>query len=218
MKRTFSLTMLLLTRVCLFAQASVSGVVTGHTGNPIQELEVALMMDNGNHVPVDDAPIVALTKTDSFGHYLLEGIPSGRYVVAFNQNHKDSMHQSSSMWGLVLSDNDCLLDVSLNMYECVEYCLIPFSPAEWKRISGKIMGLPVFRKAMIVFEVMETGEKQVVYTYGDGNFAKSFPPEAGRVKVHVFMHEGKKQWREVKSCIRRPQKRCQSPIHISVSK
>ena len=219
MKNSFFLTLFLsLAIVSLFAQASVSGVVTDPIGKPIQGLEVGLLVDNGNHGSMDDAPMVALTKTDSIGQYLFEGIAAGNYAVSFNCNHKDSVHQRFFVVDISLSDNDFLLDVSINMFECVEYCyMIPSPPAEWTRIDGEITGLPIWRKAMIVFEVMGTGKKQVVYTDKNGNFFWAFPPETGRVKVHVLAHEGKNQWREVKSCIRRPQKRCQHSILISVT-
>lgn len=218
MKKSFFLTLFLsLTTVSLFAQASVSGVVTDPIGKPIQGLEVGLLVDNGNHSSMDDAPMVALTKTDSIGQYFFEGIAAGKYAVSFNCNHKDSVHQRLSVVDIALSDNDFLLDVSINMYESVGYSyMVPSPPAEWTRIDGEITGLPIFRKAMIVFEVMGTGKKQVVYTNKDGIFFWAFPPETGRVKVHVFAHEGKSLWRKVKSCIRRPQKRCQHPILISV--
>lgn len=218
MKKTFFLTLFLsLATVSLFAQASVSGVVTDPIGKPILGLEVGLLVDNGNHSSMDDAPMVALTKTDSIGQYFFEGIAAGKYAVSFNCNHKDSVHQRLSVVDIALSDNDFLLDVSINMYESVGYSyMVPSPPAEWTRIDGEITGLPIFRKAMIVFELMGTGKKQVVYTNKDGIFFWAFPPETGRVKVHVFAHEGKSQWREVKSCIRRPQKRCQHPVLISV--
>ena len=218
MKKSFFLTLfLLLTTVCLFAQASVSGVVTDPIGKPIQGMEVGLLVDNGNRVSVDDGTLVALTMTDSIGQYLFEGISSGKYAVSFNWNHKDSVHQRLSVVDIALSNNDFLLDASVNMYESVGYSyMVPSPPAEWRRIDGEITGLPIHKKAMIVFEVMETGKKQVVYTDEDGIFFWAFPPETGRVKVHVFAHDGKNQWRDVKSCIRRPQKRCQHSILISV--
>lgn len=218
MKKTFFLTLFLsLATVSLFAQASVSGVVTDPIGKPILGLEVGLLVDNGNHSSMDDAPMVALTKTDSIGQYFFEGIAAGKYAVSFNCNHKDSVHQRLSVVDIALSDNDFLLDVSINMYESVGYSyMVPSPPAEWTRIDGEITGLPIFRKAMIVFKVMGTGKKQVVYTHEDGNFFWAFPPETGRVKVHVLAHEGKNQWREVKSYTRRPQKRCQHSILISV--
>ena len=218
MKKTFFLAMfLLLATVRLFAQASVSGVVTDPIGKPIQGLEVGLLVGNGDRVSVDDATLVALTKTDSIGQYFFEGIPAGKYAVSFNCNHKDTVHQSLCVVDIALSDNDFLLDVSINMFETVAYSyMVPSPPAEWTRIDGEITGLPIHKKAMIVFEVMGTGKKQVVYTNKDGIFFWAFPPETGRVKVHVFAHEGKSLWRKVKSCIRRPQKRCQHSILISV--
>ena len=218
MKKTFFLTLFLsLATVSFFAQASVSGVVTDPIGKPIQGLEVGLLVDNGNHSSMDDAPMVALTKTDSIGQYFFEGIAAGKYAVSFNCNHKDSVHQSLSVVGIALSDNDFLLDVSINMYESVGYSyMVPSPTAEWTRIDGEITGLPIHKKAMIVFEVIGTGKKQVVYTDEDGIFFWAFPPETGRVKVHVFAHEGKSLWRKVKSCIRRTQKRRQHSILISV--
>lgn len=218
MKKPFFLTLfLMLATVCLFAQASISGVVTDPIGKPIQGLEVGLLVDNSNHGSMDDAPMVALTKTDSIGQYFFEGIAAGKYAVSFNCNHKDSVHQNLCVVDIALSDNNFLLDVSINMYESIGYSyMVPSPPAEWTRIDGKITGLPIHKKAMIVFKVMGTGKKQVVYTYENGDFFWAFPPKTGRVKVHVFAHEGKNQWREVKSCIRRPQKRCQHPMLISV--
>ncbi len=197
---------LMLVSLPLSAQVSISGVVTDPPGNPIPELEVGLFIDNGNSFPNVDSLIVAWTKTDSNGHYVIEGIPAGTYRTCFNFHYKDTMHQTMSVVNIELSNHDFLLDVSVQMRENVAYCYVIQSPSNWKKISGKVTGLPVYRKAKIIFEVIETGEKQVVYTDSDGNFIGEFPPKTGPIKVRVFTHEGKDEWREVKNYVQRPRR------------
>lgn len=198
--------MLILVSLRLSAQVSVSGVVTDPLGNPIPELEVGLFINNGDPSANFDSSIVAWTMTDSNGHYVIEEIPAGTYRTCFNFHYKDTLHQTMSVVSIELSNQDQLLDVSVQMRETVAYCYVIQSPSNWKKIIGKITGLPVFRKAKIIFEVMKTGEKQVVYTDRDGNFTGVFPPKTGLVKVSVFTHEGKNEWQEMKSYVQRPQR------------
>lgn len=197
---------LMLVSLPLSAQVSISGVVADPIGNPIPELEVGLFIDNGDPFPNLDSSMVAWTKTDSNGHYMIEEIPAGTYRTCFNFHYKDTLHQTMSVVNIELSNQDFLLDVSIQMRENVAYCYVITSPSNWKKIIGKITGLPVFRKAKIIFEVMKTGEKQVVYTDRDGNFTGVFPPKTGLVKVSVFTHEGKNEWQEMKSYVQRPQR------------
>lgn len=197
---------LMLVSLPLSAQVSISGVVTDPLGNPIPELEVGLFIDNGNSFPNVDSLIVAWTKTDSNGHYVIERIPAGTYRTCFNFHYKDTMHQTMSVVNIELSNHDFLLDVSVQMRENVAYCYVIQSPSNWKKISGKVTGLPVYRKAKIIFEVIETGEKHVVYTDRDGNFIGEFPPKTGLVKVHVYSHKGKNEWQEIESYVQRPQR------------
>lgn len=197
---------LMLVSLPLSAQVSISGVVTDPIGNPIPELEVGLFIDNGDPFPNLDSSMVAWTKTDSNGHYMIEEIPAGTYRTCFNFHYKDTLHQTMSVVSIELSNQDQLLDVSVQMRENVAYCYVIQSPSNWKKISGKVTGLPVYRKAKIIFEVMETGEKQVVYTYSDGNFIGEFPPKTGPVKVHVYSHKDKNEWQEIESYVQRPQR------------
>ena len=198
--------MLILVSLHLSAQVSISGVVTDPLGNPIPELEVGLFIDNGDSSANFDSSLVAWTMTDSNGHYVIEEIPAGTYRTCFNFHYKDTMHQTMSVVNIELSKHDFLLDVSVQMRENVAYCYVIQSPSNWKKISGKVTGLPVYRKAKIIFEVIETGEKHVVYTDRDGNFIGEFPPKTGPVKVHVFSHEGKNEWQEIESYVQRPQR------------
>ncbi|MBP5649744.1 MAG: hypothetical protein J6X01_01555 [Bacteroidales bacterium] len=46
---------LMLVSLPLFAQVSISGVVTDPLGNPIPELEVSLFIDNGDPFPNYDS-------------------------------------------------------------------------------------------------------------------------------------------------------------------
>lgn len=198
--------MLILVSLRLSAQVSVSGVVTDPLGNPIPELEVGLFIDNGDPSANFDSSIVAWTMTDSNSHYMIGGIPAGIYRICFNLHSKDTLHSSMSIVNIELSNQDQLLDVSIQMRENVAYCYVITSPSNWKKIIGKITGLPVFRKAKIIFEVMKTGEKQVVYTDRDGNFTGVFPPKTGLVKVSVYSHKGKNEWQEIESYVQRPQR------------
>ena len=198
--------MLILVSLRLSAQVSISGIVTDPLGNPIPVLEVGLFIDNGDPSANFDSSIVAWTMTDSNSHYMIGGIPAGIYRICFNLHSKDTLHSSMSIVNIELSNQDQLLDVSIQMRENVAYCYVITSPSNWKKITGKITGLPVFRKAKIIFEVMKTGEKQVVYTDRDGNFTGVFPPKTGLVKVSVFAHEGKNEWREMESYVQRPRR------------
>lgn len=204
-RRAFLMVMLLMATGSLSAQGALSGIVANPWGEPISRVSVELFTDDGSSRLDDEkATLIAATRTDTMGHYLIESIPSGQYAVRFN--HKDdTTYKTITFVRCGISDTNLLLDVHLE-----PMCILG---------EGSIIGpsrvlnpchikVRCYRKsrnmAKVEFETLKDKERSTLYT--KGCVTQFFPAGMGRVRIRIYDHVGKDQWKLRKTMTRRPRK------------
>ena len=200
----FLMSLLLATIGSLPAQGTISGIVANVWGQPLNGVSVELFTDDGSRFDDENATLIATTRTDTMGRYLIEGIPSGQYAVRFN--HKDdTTYKTITFVRCGISDTNLLLDVHLE-----PMCILG---------EGSIIGpsrvlnpchikVRCYRKsrnmAKVEFETLKDKERSTLYT--KSRVSQFFPDGTGRVRIRIYDHVGKDQWQLRKTMTRRPRR------------
>lgn len=200
------LIILMLTAIgSLSAQGTISGIVANVWGQPLSRVSVELFTDDGSRFDDENATLIATTRTDTMGRYLIEDISAGQYAVRFNHNQADNIddneiYQSIIVVGCKISDTNVLLDVHLDPLEGFVVHSVIQEPCHIR-----IRCYPKSRlMAKVEFENLGTQKRSVLYT--KGWVAQHFPAGTGRVKICIYDHVGKDQWKLRRTMTRRPRK------------
>lgn len=202
-RRAFLIAMLLMETGPLSAQGTLSGIVANPWGQPLSGVSVELFTDDGSEFVASKATLIAATRTDTRGHYLIEDIRSGQYAVRFNHND-DTIYQTITFVRCGISDTCFLLDVHLEPM-CIlgEGSIVPSTVLNPYHIKVRC-----YRKsrnmAKVEFETLKNKERSTLYT--KGQVAQFFPDGTGRVRIRIYDHVGKDQWKLRKTMTRRPRK------------
>ena len=201
----FLMSLLLATIGSIPAQGTISGIVANVWGQPLNGVSVELFTDDGSRFDDENATLIATTRTDTMGRYLIEDISAGQYAVRFNHNQAnnidaDRIYQEITVVGCEISDTNFLLDVHLEPLEGFAVYSVRQMP-----YYIRIRCCPKSHlMAKVEFEILDTKEQSVLYT--SGWVAQHFPAGTGRVKIRIYDHVGKDQWKLKKTMTRRPRK------------
>lgn len=211
-RRAFLIAMLLMATGPLSAQGTVSGIVANPWGQPLSGVSVELFIDDGSRFDDEKATLIAATRTDTRGHYLIEDIRSGQYAVRFNQDkagtfniNDDITYQTTIIIAnCEFSNTDVLLDVNLEPM-CIlgEGSIVPSTVLNPYHIKVRCY-LKSRNMAKVEFETLKNKERSTLYT--KGQVAQFFPDGTGRVRIRIYDHVGKDQWQLRKTMVRRPRK------------
>lgn len=203
-RRAFLMAMLLMAPGSLSAQGTLSGIVANPWGQPLSGVSVELFTDDGSSRFDDEkATLIAATRTDAMGHYLMEDIRSGQYAVRFN--HKDdTIYQTITFVRCGNSNTDVLLDVNLEPM-CILENPGKVPSAVLKPCHIKVQCyLKSHRMAKLEFEALKDNERSTLYT--KECVTQYFPTGTGRVRIRIYDHVGKDQWQLRKTMTKRPRK------------
>lgn len=200
-RRAFLMAMLLMATGPLSAQGTVSGIVANPWGQPLSGVSVELFIDDGSRFDDEKATLIAATRTDARGHYLMEDIRSGQYAVRFNHND-DTIYQTITFVRCGISDTCFLLDVNLEPM-CIlgEGSIVPSVAPKSCHIKVRCY-LKSRNMAKVEFETLKNKERSTLYT--KGWVTQYFPAGTGRVRIRIYDHVGKDQWKLRKTMTRRP--------------
>ena len=113
-RRAFLAALLLMATGSLSAQGTLSGIVANPWGQPLSGVSVELFTDDGSSRLDDEkATLIAVTRTDTMGRYMIEDIRPGQYAVRFNHND-DTIYQTITVVRCGIADTNFILDVNLN--------------------------------------------------------------------------------------------------------
>ena len=202
---SFLMSLLLTAIGSLSAQGTLSGIVANMWGQPLSGVNVELFTDDGSRFDDENTTLIATTRTDTMGRYLIEGISAGQYAVRFNHNQADNIednriYQKITVVGCKISDTIFLLDVHLEPMEGFAVYSVTQKPCHIRiRCCPKSHLM-----AKVEFEVLDTKEQSVLYT--SGWVAQHFPAGTGRVKIRIYDHVGKDQWNLRRTMTKRPRK------------
>ena len=203
-RRAFLMAMLLMATGSLSAQGTLSGIVANPWGEPMNGVSVELFTDDGSSRFDDEkATLIAATRTDAMGHYLMEDIRSGQYAVRFNHND-DTIYQTITFVRCGISDTCFLLDVNLEPM-CIlgEGSIVPSVAPKSCHIKVRCY-LKSRNMAKVEFETLKNKERSTLYT--KGWVTQYFPAGTGRVRIRIYDHVGKDQWQLRKTMTKRPRK------------
>ena len=197
---------LLLTAIgSLSAKGTLSGIVANMWGQPLNGVSVELFTDDGSRFDDENATLIATTRTDTMGRYLIEGISAGQYAVRFNHNQANNIddnriYQRITVVGCKISDTIFLLDVHLEPIEGFAVYSVTQKPCHIKvRCYRKSRNM-----AKVEFETLKDKERSTLYT--KSRVSQFFPDGTGRVRIRIYDHVGKDQWQLRKTMTRRPRK------------
>ena len=170
----------------------------------MSEVSVKLFTDDGSSRFDDEkATLIATTRTDTMGRYMMEDIRSGQYAVRFN--HKDdTIYQTITFVRCGISDTCFLLDVNLEPM-CIlgEGSIVPSVAPKSCHIKVRCY-LKSRNMAKVEFETLKNKERSTLYT--KGWVTQYFPAGTGRVRIRIYDHVGKDQWQLRKTMTKRPRK------------
>ena len=200
-RRAFLVALLFMATAFLSAQGTLSGIVANPWGRPLSGVSVELFTDDGSRSYDEKATLIAATRTDTMGHYMIEDIRSGQYAVRFNHND-DTIYQTIIIVNCVFSNTDFLLDVNLNPMCILERPgIVPSTALKSCHIKVRCY-LKSHRMAKVEFETLKDNERSTLYT--KGCVTQFFPAGTGRVRIRIYDHVGKDQWKLRKTMTRRP--------------
>ena len=202
--------LLLMATGSLSAQGTLSGIVANPWGQPLSEVSVELFTDDGSRFDDEKATLIATTRTDTMGRYMIEDIRSGQYAVRFNQDkagtfniNDDITYQTTIIIAnCEFSNTDVLLDVNLEPM-CILENPGKVPSAVLKPCHIKVQCyLKSHRMAKVEFEELKDNERSTIYT--KECVTQYFPAGTGRVRIRIYDHVGKNQWQLRKTMTRRP--------------